>query len=280
MKWIDAIITVLQNSRTENDLYEPMHYVDITNAIIDGNLREKFGRTPQNTVNANITTHPNIFSSLGLGLYGLTEEGQRYKVKEKYQPSIEKQQYVDDEELEEIQEDSDPQINIEIEKENKSKIIKVFGMFWDRNKVNWTDGKMDGQQNSKSDPIDFKDIRGIYLLYDGREVIYVGQALDSSIVKRLKDHTRDRLSGRWDRFSWFGLDGINPDGTIAKTEDMLNINIGDLINSLEGILIEGLEPRQNRKQGNKFGDEYIQVIDYEIQKDQALKVCIDLLGKK
>ena len=61
---------------------------------------------------------------------------------------------------------------------------------------------------------------------------------------------------------------------------MLNINIGDLINSLEGILIEGLEPRQNRKQGNKFGDEYIQVIDYEIQKDQALKVCIDLLGKK
>lgn len=186
------------------------------------------------------------------------------------------EQHVDVDELEETQE----AINIEIEKENKSKIIKIFGMFWDRTKINWADGKMEGQQNSKSDPLDFTNVRGIYLLYDGREVVYVGQALDSSILKRLKDHTRDRLSGRWNRFSWFGIDGINPDGSIAKVEDVFNVNLGDLINSLEGILIEGLEPRQNRKQGNKFGDEYIQVIDYEIQKEQALKVCIDLLGKK
>lgn len=234
MKWIDAIVAVLQNNKAENGDYEPMHYVDITNAIIDGNFREKFGRTPQNTVNANITTHSNLFNSLGLGVYGLTEYGQKYEVKDKSKPYFEEQHIVDD--LEEVQEDSDP--------------------------------------------IDFKDVRGIYLLYEGREVVYVGQALDSPIVKRLKDHTRDRLSGRWDRFSWFGLDGVNPDGSIVKVGDIFSVNISDLINSLEGILIEGLEPRQNRKQGNKFGDEYIQVVDYEIQKEQALKVCIDLLGKK
>lgn len=276
MKWLDAIIKVLQNNKTESGDFEPMHYVDITNAIIDGNLRQKFGSTPQNTVNANITTHPNLFNSLGLGLYGLTEEGQKYAIKVIEPQQIDVEQHVDVDELEETQE----AINIEIEKENKSKIIKIFGMFWDRTKINWADGKMEGQQNSKSDPLDFTNVRGIYLLYDGREVVYVGQALDSSILKRLKDHTRDRLSGRWNRFSWFGIDGINPDGSIAKAEDVFNVNLGDLINSLEGILIEGLEPRQNRKQGNKFGDEYIQVIDYEIQKEQALKVCIDLLGKK
>ena len=276
MKWLDAIIKVLQNNKSENGDFEPMHYVDITNAIIDGNLRQKFGGTPQNTVNANITTHPNLFNSLGLGLYGLTEEGQQYAVEENVPLQVNAEQHVDVDELEEAQE----VINSEIEKENKSKIIKIFGMFWDRTKINWADGKMEGQQNSKSDPLDFTNIRGIYLLYDGREVVYVGQALDSSILKRLKDHTRDRLSGRWNRFSWFGIDGINPDGSIVKADDVLNVNIGDLINSLEGILIEGLEPRQNRKQGNKFGDEYIQVMDYEIQKEQALKVCIDLLGKK
>jgi hypothetical protein len=278
MKWLDAIIKVLQNNKSENGDFEPMHYVDITNAIIDGNLRQKFGSTPQNTVNANITTHPNLFISLGLGLFGLTEEGRKYTVVENAPLQVNEEQHVDVDvnELEEAQE----VINSEIEKENKSKIIKIFGMFWDRTKINWADGKMEGQQNSKSDPLDFTNIRGIYLLYDGREVVYVGQALDSSILKRLKDHTRDRLSGRWNRFSWFGIDGINPDGSIVKADDVLNVNIGDLINSLEGILIEGLEPRQNRKQGNKFGDEYIQVMDYEIQKEQALKVCIDLLGKK
>lgn len=278
MKWLDAIIKVLQNNKSENGDFEPMHYVDIANAIIDGNLRQKFGSTPQNTVNANITTHPNLFNSLGLGLFGLTEEGRKYTVVENSPLQVNEEQHVDVDvnELEEAQE----VINSEIEKENKSKIIKIFGMFWDRTKINWADGKMEGQQNSKSDPLDFTNIRGIYLLYDGREVVYVGQALDSSILKRLKDHTRDRLSGRWNRFSWFGIDGINPDGSIVKADDVLNVNIGDLINSLEGILIEGLEPRQNRKQGNKFGDEYIQVMDYEIQKEQALKVCIDLLGKK
>lgn len=279
MKWVDAIISVLKNNRSESGEYEPMHYVDITNAIIDGNLRDKFGKTPQNTVNANINMNPTLFTNLGLGLYGLTEEGIKYEIEIPHKPSVIEALPTIDDETEEVQEDIDPNISEEIEKDNKSKIIKVFGMFWDRAKVNWADNKMEGQQNSKSDPIDFKDIRGIYMLYDGREVIYVGQALDSPIVKRLKDHTRDRLSGRWNRFSWFGLDGINPDGTISKTEDKFTINLVDLINSLEGVLIEGLEPRQNRKQGNRFGDEYIQVIDSNIQKEQALKVCIDLLGK-
>lgn len=282
MKWIDAVIYTLQNNRTDSGDYEPMHYSEITDAIIENNLRSKFGLTPQNTVNATMTAHPDLFISLGLGIYGLTENGKEYIVKDAPTPTIETP------ETPEIQEDtdsdtpeeSDPKIAEEIENENRSKIVKIFGMFWDRFKVNWSANKMQGQQNIKSDPIDFNEVRGIYLLYDGREIIYVGQAHDTPIFKRLKDHTKDRLSGRWNRFSWFGLDGIDSEtGKIIKTSEDNNINLGDLLNSLEGILIEGLEPRQNRKQGNKFGDEYIQVSDPSMEKDKAQKYILEMFSK-
>ena len=275
MTWLEAIIYVLQNNRQEDGTFSPMHYSDITNAIIDRNLRDTYGITPQNTVSATLTQHPELFRRLGLGLFDLTPKGINHRIKELPQavPTA-------DEERKEVQENNDPRLGKEIKEAIRSKIIKVFGMFWDRSKIDWSKSnvKLLGQQNPKSDPVDFRDIRGIYLLYDQREVIYVGQAIDSPIVKRLKDHTRDRLSGRWNRFSWFGLDGINPDGTVSKAEDAPTIKLGDLANALEGIMIEGLEPRQNRKQGDQFGDEYLQAVDYAIQKEQALKVCMGLLG--
>jgi len=42
---------------------------------------------------------------------------------------------------------------------------------------------------------------GIYALYDKRRPYYVGLA--SSLRSRIKDHTSDHLSGKWDRFSFF-----------------------------------------------------------------------------
>ncbi len=44
-----------------------------------------------------------------------------------------------------------------------------------------------------------------------------------------------------------------------ETEATFSIELKDMINAFEGIMIEGLEPRQNRKAGNEFGDEYIQI---------------------
>ena len=285
MKWIDAIVYTLQNNRTENGEYEPMHYSDITEAIIENNLRNKFGITPQNTVNATLSTHPELFIKMVLGMYGLTDKGKKYIVKgvptaiiepTETPETIETQEDTDSD----APEESDPKIAEEIENENKSKIVKIFGMFWDRSKVNWSANNMLGQQIGKSDPVDFSEVRGIYLLHDGREVIYVGQAHDTSIYKRLRGHTKDRHSGRWNRFSWFGLDGIDSEtGKIIKTSEDINVNLGDLINSLEGILIEGLEPRQNRKQGNKFGDEYIQVSDPSMEKDKAQKYILEMFSK-
>lgn len=276
MTWLEAIIYVLQHNKQDDGTFRPMHYSDITNAIMDDNLRDTYGITPQNTVSATLTQHRELFCRLGLGLFALTPKGEHYLIKE--QPLVTPDA---EEERKEIQENNDPRLGKEIKEAMRSKIIKVFGMFWDRARIDWSKSniKLLGQQNPKSDPVDFRAIRGIYLLYDQREVIYVGQAIDSPIVKRLKDHTRDRLSGRWNRFSWFGVDGINPDGTVSKAEDISSIRLSDLANAMEGIMIEGLEPRQNRKQGDQFGDEYLQAADYDMQKEQALKLCMNLLGQ-
>lgn len=78
------------------------------------------------------------------------------------------------------------------------------------------------------------------------------------------------MATRWDRFSWFGIDEVNSDGKVVKSNDLITTDVYTLANALEGILIEGLEPRQNRRQGDNFGFEYYQEIDKEIAKDRFI----------
>ena len=244
MTWTEAIITVLKKSKQNGE--SSMHYADITDAIINKEkLRDNYGKTPQRTVSAFLTTHPKLFENRNKGYYALTPEGELYTNKSK--------------------DDIDESIVIqETIAENKSNLIKAFGMYWDRSiSIDIKHPKLLGRQYSKSksiDSVDLSKIRGLYLLYDRREVIYVGQAIKGSILDRLKAHTSDRHAGRWDRFSWFGIDDIHPiNGDIIETEENLTTSIYDIVNAFEGIMIEGLEPRQNRKAGNEFGDEYIQI---------------------
>lgn len=124
MTWLEAIIYVLQNNRQEDGTFSPMHYSDITNAIIDRNLRDTYGITPQNTVSATLTQHPELFRRLGLGLFDLPPKGINHRIKEVPQavPTA-------DEERKEVQENNDPRLGKEIKEAIRSKIIKVFGMF-------------------------------------------------------------------------------------------------------------------------------------------------------
>ena len=96
----------------------------------------------------------------------------------------------------------------------------------------------------------------------------------------MKDHTTDRLAGRWDRFSWFGLYPVTEDGQLSldvKFKEFTIQNLGDI---LEAILIESIEPRQNRKQGNSFvGLEYLQKEAPEIKKNRAKQMFQDLTDK-
>ena len=153
-------------------------------------------------------------------------------------------------------------------------------MFWSRENVDWRNANLYGCQNGSSSCINFKDQVGIYLLHDHREVIYVGQAIKQPISKRLADHCKDRLNGRWNRFSWFGFYGISDNGHLI-TDDFHNTNfsIENVANALEAILIEGLEPRQNRKGGNDFGYEFLQFIDPKIEKKKQREIIEKLLEK-
>lgn len=89
--------------------------------------------------------------------------------------------------------------------EEQYEIVSSFGMFWRKEAIEWTaTPKLLGMQQIGATPVDFYKQLGIYLLYDGREVIYVGRTTDRPLGRRLFEHTIDRMTARWDRFSWFG----------------------------------------------------------------------------
>ena len=149
-------------------------------------------------------------------------------------------------------------------------------MYWARNFVFWNRSpRLLGQQQIGSVPVDLAGQVGIYLLYDGREVIYVGRSIDRPLGIRLYEHTQDRLRARWDRFSWFGLYAANENGGLQK--EVKPINAASIIEALEAVAIESLEPRQNRKRGDDFsGIVYIQATDPEIEKARKMAVLEEL----
>ena len=90
-------------------------------------------------------------------------------------------------------------------------------MFWQRDLVSWITAKprLLGRQGVGATDVDFAEQIGIYLLHDRERVIYVGRASDQ-LTLRLRAHTNDRLGGRWDRFSWFGLLPVTNEGNLAN----------------------------------------------------------------
>lgn len=145
-------------------------------------------------------------------------------------------------------------------------LINALGMYWSRDKINWnlSTPKLLGRQTVGSQTVDFSEQRGVYLLYDRSEVIYVGRAIDQGIGTRLKQHTFDRLNGRWDRFSWSGVYRMSGGGELEKTETAYDQRI--LIATMEALLIESVEPSQNRRRGDEFrAVEFLQAEDPEIE---------------
>jgi hypothetical protein len=243
LTWRKAIEKVL------SDAPGAVHYKDITDKIVEDGLRTSLGATPAATVSAHLTTAIKKeagtcpFQKVGKGLY-------IWKKKAGITQLPEITSTAEDEETEEQQYD----------------VISSFGMFWRRKAIEWVSTpKILGMQQIGAAPVDFCKQTGIYLLYDGREIIYVGRATERPLGKRLYEHTLDRLSSRWDRFSWFGVLPVSETGTLGTLQDTFHAS--KLLPALEAILIEALEPRQNRKRGDDLSAvEYIQKEDPEIQK--------------
>jgi hypothetical protein len=247
--WKEAIKKVLGESST------PLHYTEISEQILTRGYYETDGATPAATVNAQLTSsikhdgERSPFLRVGKGIFALKNSPAAITTPLPTPTSKPKK-------LETL---------AESELESSDSIIQSFGMYWQRDLVVWRhDPKMYGKQQALSKPVDFGKQKGIYILYDHHTVVYVGRAIDRPLGKRLFEHTVDRLGSRWNRFSWFGLLDVTQDGGLRET--VLNTSLAALVATLEALLIEALEPPQNRKRGDDFSAiEYIQDIDPELK---------------
>lgn len=262
LKWKEAIVKVFEDEK------KALHYTEIAELIAEKGYRKSLGATPQDTVSANITTDINnkleksVFAKVDRGIYILRK-------------FLDTPSQIINEEIE-----KKPEAKEKITKE-RIKIINAFGIYWNRNLVHWkTNPDLLGIQQVGATEVNFKDQRGIYLLYDSREIIYVGQAIEQTLGQRLKQHTSDRLNGRWNRFSWFGFYSVNDKGHLLDRKKFENIDIQILADTFESILIECVEPRQNRKQGNTLsGMEYLQQESPEIKKRKTEDLIRELTEK-
>ena len=246
--WKEAIKRVLKESDA------PLHYTEISDQILTRGYYATDGATPAATVNAQLSSsvkhdgEKSPFIRAGKGIFALRgvptpPVAQLGKMKVEM-PSAES------------------------EEELSESIIHSFGMYWQRDLVVWrNDLKMFGKQQALSKPVNFGKQKGIYILYDHHTVVYVGRAIDRPLGKRLYEHTVDRLGSRWNRFSWFGLLDVTQEGNLREIP--FNFSLAALVATLEALLIESLEPPQNRKRGDDFSAiEYIQDIDPELKEKE------------
>lgn len=255
MSWRDAIIHVLE------DEGGPVHYADIAQAISDRGYRTSVGATPANSVATTISTSmQDSVVRTDRGYYALALDGiKRVDSATGQAPT------------------APPDVAPTSEDAAPMGLINAFGMFWQRSEVFWPSKsvRLLGIQQSGSERIDFAEQAGVYLLYDGERVIYVGRVSEPRLGQRLWEHTRDRLTGRWNRFSWFGVRGVSENGKLGPIPSS-SIEVPRLIATLEALLIEGLEPPQNRRQGDGFNAlEFIQMTDPDV----ALKRKQSLLAE-
>ena len=258
LTWRKAIDRILAASPT------PLHYNEITEQIISERLRTRVGATPAATVNAQISASikhegkKSPYVRVSKGTFTLKDRASESSVKPKKLT---------------------PEVIESEDEEEQYEIVSSFGMFWRKDAVEWIPSpNLLGMQQIGAEPVNFCKQLGIYLLYDGREVIYVGRTTERPLGRRLYEHTVDRMSARWDRFSWFGLLPVSDKGELCALPSQYDA--AKIIPALEAILIEALEPRQNRKRGDDLAAvEYLQIVDPEIEK-KKVKAILDVALNK
>ncbi len=142
-------------------------------------------------------------------------------------------------------------------------IIQCYGLFWGTDDVYWGQGNNAGAllgvpaAAKSSDPIDFRQQIGIYVLYAGHQIVYIGQAGSGrrKLFARLKEHhRRDDLAGRWDKFSWFGLRRPLNSGKLSVVKLRHSASLSTALNHIEAVLLSAAEPSHN-KQSGRWGKE-------------------------
>ena len=239
--WQEAIVAVLE------DADGPLKYDAITQIIGERGLRTLTGATPADTVNAYLSQmirpghqwHDSRIRKVGRGIFELVTSGGDILTEE-------------------------PETDDDDQSGNPNRIVGVpaFGLYWEKDKVRWNSGEILGRQTHNSSIVNFAAQQGVYILHKERSVSYVGRTIDN-LYGRLRTHSRDHKSVRWDRFSWFGF--CNVDDHTAELKPMPSeVTPAHLISILESVLIEALEPPVNGRRGDYLGVQYEQVPDPEI----------------
>lgn len=248
-RWEDAIQQVLGAADGS------LHYTEIAELISSQGLKARLGANPVATVSAILSTslkdNNSPFQRTGRGEYTLKESAR-----------------------DQIHASGDE--NIAEEDDIETGAVRAFGVYWQRHLVIWKGKKkLMGRQQIGSNGVNFCDQVGVYLLHDRDRVIYVGRASDS-LYDRLKSHNVDRLNGRWDRFSWFGLRSVSDDGKLTASSPSWTHEA--VIETIETLLIECMEPPLNRRRGDNIsGVEYTQVPDPDIEKQQKEQILKELI---
>ncbi|CAM5377242.1 hypothetical protein ATER59S_01675 [Aquamicrobium terrae] len=251
MPWEDAIVAVLAEEGGA------MHYGDIAERVLAKGLRQPVpnpSASVAGTISTSLRSGDSPFQKVGRGQYILRDHSAP-----RLDPSPALPEVVED------------------ESESEAGAIRAFGMYWRREAVQWSRAKPQllGRQNQNAEPVDFAGQVGVYLLHDRDRTIYVGRAADA-LHTRLRAHTGDRLGGRWDRFSWFGLRGVDPDGDLSAPSAAWSHEM--VIETLEALLIESMEPPLNRKRGDRFSAvEYLQADDPGIEKARKAQFVQELV---
>jgi len=171
-------------------------------------------------------------------------------------------------------------------------LIANYGLYWGIEHVHWGKqgpnggGKLLGRQRDKSSsqPVDFREQIGIYVLYADYKLVYVGQAGvgNAKLFERLRYHRNVDLQGRWNQFSWFGLRRVLKKGNLAAEATTVYPPIPSVLNHIEAVLIHTAEPALNR-QGGRFGRESMQYVQYRdvdlvglTQDERLTKLCRDV----
>lgn len=151
-------------------------------------------------------------------------------------------------------------------KGDKAHSIESYGVHWQRDDSGITKIQVLGEREDEE--IDRTDAKGVYVLYRGEKIVYVGRATaESGMGLRLTAHLKGKYKNRWDTFSFFAVKGNNEDQTIK---------------TMEAVLIEILEPPLNRKSEMNAELEITQVIATEVAKrrdDNDLARIVSKLSK-
>jgi hypothetical protein len=169
-------------------------------------------------------------------------------------------------------------------------LVKTVGFFWREGDVFWgrprNPGTLLGKPRSskKSDPIDFRDQAGVYVLYADYRMVYVGQTGRGSqnLFARLRQHRSDDLAGRWNQFSWFGVRGVLKNGGLSNKNARFHPSLEIMLDHVEGVLIHSSEPPRNAQKG-RFGaavKRFLQVRDERLgpEEGRVLAEIHDKLG--